>query len=454
MNSAARRSARGKHKKSAAIAPAEMLEEAIRRHRAGEWAAAEVIYRRLIEAQPRNPDALHFLGVLHHQAQRTEDAIALVRHALEIAPGYVDAWNNLGNLYKESDRLQEAEAAYRKALALDAGHAGACNNLGVVLWARRQMAESIAAFRQAIEISPGFAGAHLNLANALRICGRLADAIAEYRKTIALDAGNVGAHYRLGYALYLTGARADAAEVFRDWAAVKPGNPIATHMLAACSGEGVPERASDEYIRSIFDGFAASFDEMLLHRLDYHAPELLMAALGNVLGGPQPLRDVLDAGCGTGLCGPLLKPYARSLIGVDLSAGMLEKARARAVYNSLQQAELTQFLAAHEAAFDVIASADTLCYFGDLMTVAHTARRALRPGGWLGFTVERSDDVDSYRINPHGRYSHARTYVAAVLRAAGFEAVDATQAVLRKEAGSPVEGWVVTARVADSAFER
>jgi predicted TPR repeat methyltransferase len=248
----------------------------------------------------------------------------------------------------------------------------------------------------------------------------------------------------------MAGAHEEASDVFSRWLAVEPHNPIPAHMLAACSGENVPARASDDYVRTTFNGFAASFDDVLLHRLDYHAPQRLIEVLAPVLGAPGCVHDILDAGCGTGLCGQLLKPYARSLTGVDLSGGMLANARRREAYDRLHEDEITRFLAAHVGAFDVIASADTLCYFGDLELLAQTARQALRAGGWLGFTVERSDDVETYRIQPHGRYSHARAYVEGVLADAGFEAIHVIPAVLRRELGADVEGWVARARVPDA----
>lgn len=156
---------------------------------------------------------------------------------------------------------------------------------------------------------------------------------------------------------------------------------------------------------------------------------------------------MLDAGCGTGLCAPLLKPYARSLAGVDLSGGMLAKALSRAIYDQRVESEISRLLDERAAQFDVIASADTLCYFGDLASVVQAARTALRPQGWLAFTLERADDVDAYRINPHGRYSHARAYVTAILEGARFEHVFIESASLRLELGKPVGGWVVRARV-------
>jgi predicted TPR repeat methyltransferase len=452
MNRADRRAAtRGKKRLPGGMAPEEALRAAIRQHSAGNLREAEIVYNKVLGVIPQDADALHFLGVLRHQQGRTDEGVSLVQHALALAPGYVDAWSNLGNLYKESARLGEAEAAYRRALSLNEHHASAWNNLGVVLRARGQTAEAVEALSRAVDISATFADAHYNLGNALHQCRRLAEAIAAYREVLLLNPSHARAHLRLGYALYMTGAHEEAADVFRRWLVVEPENPIPSHMFAACSGENIPERASDGYVRKTFDGFAASFDDVLLHRLDYDAPQQLLKVLTPVLGTPGCLYDVLDAGCGTGLCGPLLKPYARTLTGVDLSPGMLSRARTRAAYDRLHEDEITRFLAARDAAFDVIASADTLCYFGDLQRIAQTACRALRAGGWIGFTVERSDDVETYRIQPHGRYSHARAYVEGALAHAGFEAIHVISAVLRRELGSDVEGWVVRARVPNDA---
>src|SRR5690606_35854325 len=134
-----------------------------------------------------------------------------------------------------------------------------------------------------------------------------------------------------------------------------------------------------------------------------------------------------------------LRPFARSLIGIDLSAGMLEKARNRGGYDGLHEVEITAFLRAHREAFDLIASADTLVYFGDLAEVAAGARNALRTGGSLVFTVERLDEGDGYRLNPHGRYSHTETYLRRILADAGFDRVTAAREVLRTEGGDDVD---------------
>jgi predicted TPR repeat methyltransferase len=448
MNRQERRanSRRKEQRRTIGAGSATALAEAIRRHRAGELDAAEAAYLEQLKRFPDQPDALHFLGVLRHQQQRTDEGVALVRQALAIVPEHVDAWNNLGNMYKEAGRLQDAETAYRQALALDFDHASAWNNLGVVLCARGHAPEAVGALRRAVECAPGMIDAYVNLGNALRQCNLLRDAIATFRRALELNPRHARAHKQLGCMLYLAGEHKEAEAVFRAWSALEPGNAIAAHMLAACSGQDVPSRASDDFVRTTFDDFADSFDEVLMERLDYHAPELLVASLKEALGDVQPRYDVLDAGCGTGLCGVLLKPFARSLAGVDLSPGMLRKAKLRGIYNHLFEREMTEFLSDRAGAFDIVVSADTLCYFGELDAVTEAALRSLRPGGWLGFTLERADDVDSFRINPHGRYSHAQAYVVSALDRAGFASIHVDAKILRREAGQPVDGWVVRAQ--------
>ena len=84
--------------------------------------------------------------------------------------------------------------------------------------------------------------------------------------------------------------------------------------------------------------------EAKLESLSYRAPELVAAALADAGLAADGRFEILDIGCGTGLCGPLLRPYASRLVGVDLSAGMLAHARQKEVYTELVQCELTEFL--------------------------------------------------------------------------------------------------------------
>ena len=110
---------------------------------------------------------------------------------------------------------------------------------------------------------------------------------------------------------------------------------------------------------------------------------------------------------------------------------------------------MTGFLEQHASVFDVVLSADTLVYFGALADVCRAAFGALGDTGVVFFTLEAASDAEApagFKLNPHGRYSHSESYVRRVLEECGFIGVGIQRAVLRMEAGSPVAGWVVTAR--------
>ena len=238
----------------------------------------------------------------------------------------------------------------------------------------------------------------------------------------------------------------EAVKIFVEWLAEEPDDPIARHMLAACTGRDVPPRASNRYVAEIFDGFAASFEEKLA-KLSYRAPALVAAMLEDSGLAPSKRLDVLDAGCGTGLCGPLLAPYARQLTGVDLSAAMLARAREKNVYDALVNRELTEYLRDSREAFDLIVSADTLVYFGDLVDVVAAAAAALRQDGALICTLEHARGGHAnldYHLELHGRYSHSRWYVERLITRAGL-VPEITHAELRMESGVPVAGLVIRA---------
>jgi len=423
------------------------LRLAVEWHRGGQVQAAAEVYRRILAQLEDHVDALQLLGVALHQLGRSEEGLASLRRALEVDPECEAARNNLGNVLEEMGRAEEAEQAYRRVVLLNPASADAFNNLGVSLKEQSRLEDAAAAYRQAIALAPRHADAWHNLGNALKALGRIDEALSAYGEAIRLRPYHGEAYRNLARMLYTAGRHQEAAEAYRQWLESEPGNPVPRHMLAACLGQEVPPRAADDYVVATFDSFAATFDQVLA-RLDYRAPELLAGAARAALGEPSGRLEVLDAGCGTGLCGPLLRPHARRLVGVDLSPRMIDKARGRGVYDDLVTAELTDYLNGRPEAFDLMVSADALCYFGDLGLVLAAAARALRPGGVLAFTLEAAgtEPPEGYRIQPHGRYSHGESYVRRTLAASGLEVATIEETVLRSEAGRPVAGLVVTAR--------
>jgi predicted TPR repeat methyltransferase len=422
----------------------EAMSVALALQQAEQWAAAEDIYRRILEVAPDHADALHFSGVLAHQRGRSEDAVALIERSLGLEPEQADWYSNLGIVLQDRLRLDDAIAAYRRAIALDPTHTNAHSNLGVVLRAKGEVAEAEAAYRAAIRLDPEHTDAYHNLGVLLNAQKRPREAALCFSKVITLRPQDPEARRLLALAHCTLGEVEKAVEIFEERLEEDPDDPVARHMLAACSGRNVPLRASDAFIEKTFDSFAASFDSKLA-KLSYRAPGLVAEMLERSDVAPLQSLDVLDAGCGTGLCGLLIAPYARHLVGVDLSERMLAQAEERNVYDELVKSELTAYLAGCTEAFDLIVSADTLVYFGALEDVVSASANALRLGGRFIFTVEELQDArhdDGYSIGISGRYQHARAYVERVLTGASLRP-EIVSAELRLEAGEPVAGLLV-----------
>ena len=413
----------------------------------GRLEEAQELYQHVLQAAPDFPRALHFAGVLAHQQLRHDEALTLIARSLELQPGEADWYSNLGIVHQASGEIERAIDAYQRAIALDPDHANAYSNLGVVLRASGKPVDAERAYRTAIQLNPQHIDAYHNLGILLAALNRTREAAACFCKVITLRPKHRDARRLLALAHATVGELDEAAGVLREWLEEEPGNPVALHMLAACSGHDVPPRASDQFVERTFDGFAASF-ESKLQQLSYRAPLLIAAQLEASGTAAAGRLDVLDAGCGTGLCGPLVAPYARRLTGVDLSSGMLARAEEKRTYDALIKSELTDYLRGNPEAFDLIVAADALVYFGDLASVLASAARALRPDGLLIFTLEHapeSSGAADYRLEFHGRYSHTVEYVEGLLAAFALEPT-ITRAELRLEGGVPVDGLLVRAR--------
>ena len=396
-------------------APDPMLLKAINTHKAGRTSEAKVMYERILRRRPDDADVLNFLGMLEFQRGEQARGIKLLRRSVKSLPANPHAWLNLGNMMMAIGESEAGADAYQRATGL----------------------------------APDLWQAWLNRATCLRRLRRLDEAMECLKMAISLKPEHDMAYEKLGMILYRGGKTKELVDLYKGWLEYNPNNPTARHMYAAAMGAEMPDRASDDYVRTTFDHFADTFDENL-RDLGYRAPQLLADALERLY---QPAQnavkpDILDAGAGTGLCGPLLRGRAGSLVGVDLSPAMLNLARERRLYDELVVMELCEFMRRRPAAFDIVLSADTLVYFGALDEALAAAHQCLRPGGMLAFTVERWDNAAAgarFTMGVHGRYLHAAGYVETALQAANFAALEIAPVVLRSELGTDVHGYAVVA---------
>ncbi len=371
-----------------------------------------------------------------------EAAWRIGQQANEEAPGNADTIVTLGNVRQAAKMQDEAEALYLQALEIDPANVRATNNLGTICMQRGDERTALKHFLAALNGDPDFVEAIFNAGTALQQLGDMHESERYYLEALARRSDLPRAYRYLAEIYRTEGRDQERIEILDRWLAAFPESATASHLRAACETGHAPARASDDYIREEFDDFADTFDATL-EKLEYKTPTLMDALIQKHVDGV--VGDILDAGCGTGLCGPFLRTRCKRLVGVDLSTNMLERAEKRGDYDELIAGELVDFMRTHPKSFDLIVATDTLVYFGALDECLAAARETLRPEGLFAFSVEVLDDEmdDGYRLAGSGRYAHEVPYVQESLESAGFDVAAIERAVLRLESNKPVNGLLV-----------
>lgn len=145
---------------------------------------AQKLYRRVLNHNPRNVDALRLLALVALQAGHDVEAEKLFQQAIALAPDFVNAWLDLGRLRKEQDRYGAALECFDQAIALDAANAQAHYLRASTLTAAAFTHEAIEAFKRCLALKPDHIGAQLGLGHVLKAVGRYDDAVAAYNDCI------------------------------------------------------------------------------------------------------------------------------------------------------------------------------------------------------------------------------------------------------------------------------
>jgi type IV pilus biogenesis/stability protein PilW len=392
-----------------------------------------------VRLKPDFADVYNNLGVTRRLQGKPAEAAASYRQALRLHPDWADVHSNLGNVLKDQGQLDAAITCYQQALRLQPHHAHALNNLGTALHEQGQLGQAVAYFQQAVRLQPDYAAAHSNLGCALDKLGRLDEAVASFQQALRLQPEYPDAYRNLALTYHRQGKLIEAADCLREVLRRRPDDPVAQHLLAAVTSGATPKQPPAGYVSGLFDGYADQYDQHLVGQLGYCGPQLLREALGTAAA---PDLDILDLGCGTGLCGLRFQDLARSLTGVDLSPKMLAKAQTRGIYQDLICGDLLVPLQRAPAAFDLILAADVFTYLGDLAEAFRAARSALRPGGYFVFLVENNEG-DEYVLRASGRFAHSLPYLRRLTAQVGLVERTMTQEIVRRDREQPVPALVL-----------
>jgi predicted TPR repeat methyltransferase len=364
--------------------PVTWLMLGIARKKQGDLIGAECAYRVALEQKPDSSAAWQLISILREEQKDFAGAAECLDACIKAGGADAAILANLGKLLYQTGRYADSSQAYTSASGLDPANAH-----------YRQMARKTRFLREALQ---GFS---------------IDDAIANYQKSFATGENcsekDLMELLHSAFSVLSGFGHKDAAlRIGKKQSELCPPNPSLTYLMSAVAGDQTIDRSPPEYVVEHFDSFAQGFEAQLVEALGYDVPEKICQAVRFVIAEGR-LYETLDAGCGTGLCGPLLRPISKTLSGVDLSPKMLDQAARKGVYDTLVCEELTAFLFRSKGHFDLLVAADLTIYFGDLASLFAAAATALKPAGLFAFSTELWNG-EGYRLQPSGRFAHSASY--------------------------------------------
>lgn len=409
----------------------------------GDTKHAAECFDRVISRRPDHADALVELGKIRIAEDNHPEAERVLQRALAFQPHSVAALFHLGYSYYVQERYPQALNAYREVLAQEPGHVAALNNIGRLYERTGVFDEAINHYRLALTHGED-AQIHCNIGRVLTTQSSWSDAADEYRLAIALMPDNAQGHLGLGMVYCETGMDEEAKRCLRRAIELEPALDIAKHLLAALNDQSSSTEATLDYVTDLFDNYAEKFDRHLVTELEYRIPELLNQHI-RAARRSEDLLDIMDLGCGTGLCGAILRDIAARLDGIDLSPKMIAKARERDIYDELHVGDITAVLNAVTRQYDLFVATDVFVYIGDLAPVFASCSRGLRPGGLFAFSIELVEG-SGYRPRKSGRFAQSTLYIEGLADQFGFELVERKDCRVRLEYRLPIAGMIYVLR--------
>lgn len=299
----------------------------------------------------------------------------------------------------------------------------------------------------------------LALVQRLQSIGYQQEATSVLHLLVETEPTNSQALYQLALACNRAGKKREAKDYMQQHYeqrmrenGLQPENNADTlqYLLSTEGFAEPPVQIPRAYVENLFDRFSNQFDERLLNRLDYKTPEILFQVFCDVAKNQEAFKSckqLVDLGCGTGLAGKKFKSICDTLIGVDLSSEMIEKARLTGVYNHLVVSEIGAYLASQSTPIEVFIATDVFIYFGELEPVLMACRKRQSSDGLLAFSVEAlavtqgSEDI-GFKLASTGRFQHQQQYIISCAQRMGYAVLSCSDSVLRHEDGNDVNGYL------------
>lgn len=465
----------------------------------GQDSKAVKLYLSILKHNPFQCVTMNNLASLYIQHEEVDKATYYLKKAITLQPQYADAYYNLGLIgnpecFKTASDLGHDKASYHYALNLEANeklqeskhyyelsikrnenHALSEHGLARVLLALGEDEEALSHFIHAQRIDPYIPHLMENIGAYYHVKGMHANAVEYWIKSLNNTDDKVDIWYNIGVAYQYLYRHEDALNYFNmvlesepnhqkahtNVAAIflqsnqpklaishygkvlqlDPDNEEVKYILSALKKESHNfDRSPKQYVSNLFDQYASHYDQHLTKMLKYQLPEKVELMLYEYFK-PRSDKTILDLGCGTGLMGSKLRPFASSLVGIDLSANMLNRAKATCQYDQLLEEDCFTYLK-NKKKFDIIIALELCPYIGDIEPLLKAIRHSLNPEGLFIFSIESTKD-ERFVLSEHARYEHNIDWVRTLLEEHNLKIKEEEPVILRTQNAKPVSGYLL-----------
>lgn len=321
---------------------------------------------------------------------------------------HVQTLTNMGVIALKKEQGQLAIDYFTKALALDNHHTEARNNLAATFIHHDRFENALTHYAVLLEQEPNNIEYLYNAGVAQMALGHLKEATHHFELILKQQNDHFSALNNLAAIQTRLGKRDEATALLERALLANPHDEATQFMLNALTRDNKNPKACSTYVHNLFNNYALYYDQHMQGALSYTLPQH-MARLLHSLNLDQAKKAV-DLGCGTGLCGNVLRKVSAHLTGVDISTKMLEQARHKTIYDQLIDEELISFLQHDKSNYDLMLAADVLPYLGELDTFFLEISTHLTPGGYYLFSHEISP-TRPWQLQNSARFSHHPDYI-------------------------------------------
>lgn len=355
--------------------------------------------------------ASHGLGRCYIKTGDASSALDHLKKSYTLGGEGLELWHNMGMCYLQLSSPALALEAWHKAMEHDV-NLDSLYHTGVCYQQMTRYDDAEIYFQRALTIQEDHLDSYLNL---------IAIAIERFQTDTALKLIDKASSYHR-----------DREDLH--------------YLKSSLTQSPNMDKAPASYVAQLFDHYAGHYDAHVTQHLHYKLPEQLKVILQSYVS-KTTMQSALDLGCGTGLCGKIIKEFTQSLTGIDLSKDMLKIASELAIYDTLLETDILTYLETTAESFDLVTMAELLPYIGDL-TWMKTLHQRLNPLGLVVLSIEDSSSTDSYHLHEHARFAHCSDYVIGCMLQ--FELIDCQNINLRKQMNNNVKGKLMTFRKINS----